>query len=73
MGMFSKDEKAEIAQIGDFKLECQICKHDRFFRQEAQVDTAKAFFGSINWSNAPAICYVCERCGYIHWFLPVDK
>jgi hypothetical protein len=27
------------------------------------------FFG-LDWANRTARCLVCERCGYVHWFLP---
>lgn len=25
---------------------------------------------NFDWANATATCYVCDGCGYIHWFLP---
>ena len=37
---------------------------------EAQLNTAVATFFNFDWANKTAQCYVCDGCGYIHWFLP---
>ena len=69
MGLFGKKE-AERVRIGEIDLKCEICKQDRFWRREAQLNTSVATFFSLDWANASADCYVCDSCGYIHWFLP---
>jgi len=69
MGLFGKNE-AETHTIEGIQLHCEICKHDRFWHREAQLNTAVATFFDFDWANASANCYVCEKCGYIHWFLP---
>ena len=69
MGWFSKDE-AEKHTIKGIELHCEICKHDKFWYRQAQLNTAVATFFKFDWANASADCYVCEKCGYIHWFLP---
>ncbi|MBN1256359.1 MAG: hypothetical protein JXA52_01495 [Planctomycetes bacterium] len=51
-------------------LHCEICKNDLFWQREAQLNTAVATFFNFDWANATAQCYVCDHCGYIHWFLP---
>lgn len=56
--------------MAGFKLRCEICGHQRFWTREAQLNTAVASFFSFDWANPSATCYVCESCGYIHWFLP---
>jgi predicted nucleic-acid-binding Zn-ribbon protein len=52
-------------------LKCQICGHDEFEKREAQLNTAAASFMNLDWLNKSAVCFVCDRCGYIHWFLPI--
>jgi predicted nucleic-acid-binding Zn-ribbon protein len=52
------------------QLKCQVCGHDEFERREGQLNTATASFFNLDWTNTSAICFVCEKCGYIHWFLP---
>jgi len=68
MGLFGK-EHAEKVFLKDLQLFCEICKFDHFWRREAQLNTAVATFFSFDWANPTATCYVCDGCGYIHWFL----
>lgn len=68
MGLFEK-EKSEEVYVANLKLRCEICKHERFWLREAQLNTAVATFFNFDWVNPTATCYVCDGCGYIHWFL----
>lgn len=69
MALFGKKE-AEKVRVSDIDLRCEICKHDRFWRRESQLNTAVATFFNFDWANVTATCFVCDGCGYIHWFLP---
>ena len=69
MGLFSGPDPISIEVLGK-PLRCEICKGDRFWRREAQLNTAVASFFNFDWANASAVCIVCHDCGYIHWFLP---
>ena len=69
MALFGKKE-AEPVVVAGLNLHCEICKHDQFWKQEAQLNTAVATFFNFDWANKTASCYVCDGCGYIHWFLP---
>ena len=71
MGMFGKTEPEEVF-LGELQLHCEICKGGLFWHREAQLNTAMATFFNFDWANRTAICYVCSRCGYIHWFLPLQ-
>jgi hypothetical protein len=71
MGIF-KQQEAERASVAGVELHCEICKHDRFYQRKAQLHSAVASFFDLEWVGPNAQCYVCARCGYIHWFLPVD-
>jgi hypothetical protein len=57
-------------EIHGRELKCLVCENDAFHRREAQLNTAGASFFGFDWANASGVCYVCARCGYIHWFLP---
>ena len=68
MGLFGNKEPEKVA-IGGLRLHCEICKKDRFWKRDAQLNTAVATFFNFDWANPTATCYVCDGCGYIHWFL----
>jgi predicted nucleic-acid-binding Zn-ribbon protein len=69
MSLFATDETKSYKVLGNV-LKCQICGHDEFHRREAQLNTTMLTFFKLDWANASAVCFVCEKCGYIHWFLP---
>ncbi|MCR4419423.1 MAG: hypothetical protein QHH27_03000 [Clostridia bacterium] len=69
MALFGKREPEQV-QILEKDLACQVCGHDRFWRRQAQLNTAVATFFDLDWTNPSATCLICARCGYIHWFLP---
>jgi hypothetical protein len=54
-------------------LRCQVCSHGKFHQRSAQLNTAAATFFGLDWANQAALCFVCSKCGYIHWFLPQDE
>ncbi len=69
MGFFDMPEPKEYEVVG-LKLRCEICKHEHFWHRRAQLHGAVASFFDIEWIGPNADCFVCGRCGYIHWFLP---
>ncbi len=73
MGLFTNlfgEKEAVHVEIQGKPLRCEICHNDSFWRREALLNTAVATFFNFDWANAKALCYVCDGCGYIHWFLP---
>lgn len=68
MGLFGKRSPEQV-DIRGVRLTCEVCQHDRFWQREAQLNTPVATFFNFDWANATATCYVCDKCGYIHWFL----
>jgi hypothetical protein len=48
-------------------LQCLVCAHDRFWEQHIQLSTAMFSFLD---PDSHAHCAVCERCGYVHMFIP---
>jgi len=69
MGFFGNSEP-EPVEVAGVELRCEICKSETFWQRKAQLNTAVASFFAVDWANPSADCYVCSRCGYIHWFLP---
>lgn len=69
MALFGQENPGTV-QIKGQPLRCEICGHERFWQREAQLNTAVATFFNFDRANATATCYVCDGCGYIHWFLP---
>jgi hypothetical protein len=69
MGLFSKEEPKTVELRTGAALTCRVCEFDRFFERKGQLNTAVASFFGLDWTNATAECWVCGRCGYIHWFL----
>ena len=67
--MFTAKE-AKSYEVAGKKLRCQICGHEQFWTREAQLNTAAATFFNVDWLNKPALCFICDQCGFIHWFVP---
>ncbi len=63
----SSIEAREVSVAGH-QLRCQVCDFTRFFRREARLSTGASAFGQ-DWTNSKAECFVCEQCGYVHWFV----
>lgn len=57
--------------IGSTRLSCRVCNHGRFRHRRAQMHGALSSFFDIEWASPSADCYICNQCGYVHWFMPV--
>ncbi len=66
--MPSKPEARERIIKGN-KLECVICKNDKFWERETLMNTKGMTFLKLDWANKAAQNYICDNCGYVHWFL----
>jgi len=53
MGLFGNKEP-ETVQVAGLHLHCEICKHDRFWKREAQLNTSVATFFNFDWVNPGA-------------------
>ena len=51
------------------KLECNICKHDKFWGRTTLMNTPKMTFFKLDWANKSALNYICNNCGHVHWFM----
>ena len=48
-------------------LHCLVCSNDTFWEQHIQLSTQVFSFLD---PDSHAHCAVCERCGYVHMFIP---
>ena len=50
-------------------LHCPHCEHDRFWTRTTLMNTTGVTFLGLEWANKKARNFVCDRCGYVLWFL----
>jgi hypothetical protein len=63
------EHNAESYTINGRELVCIICKGKNFHHQKTMMNTSGLTFFGIEWLNDEAENYVCDSCGYVHWFL----
>lgn len=51
------------------KLICAVCNNDTFWERETLMNTKGMSFFNLDWANKSAQNLVCDKCGYVHWFL----
>lgn len=51
------------------KLECVVCKNDTFWERRTLMNTPGMTFMKLDWANKTAQNYICDNCGYVHWFM----
>ena len=59
----------EVTIKRNLKLECIICKKKLFWTRTTLMNTPGMSFFNLDWANKSAVNYVCDNCGYVHWFL----
>ncbi|MBR2835749.1 MAG: DNA-binding protein [Coriobacteriales bacterium] len=76
MGFFSELKKAasnkpagESYMIAQKQLVCPHCGNKRFYRSEAQLNTAGLTFINLDWANRSASVFECTSCGRLEWFI----
>lgn len=67
MGLFDAPEPVRV-EIKGQELRCVICRHSGFHRHHAKLERAGLF--SSDWTDPSVVCYECNSCGYLHWFMP---
>ena len=68
MARFGEDETGEV-EVNGRPLECVVCRHHRFLHRRGMLNTPGLTFLNLDWANRTADLYICDACGYIHWFL----
>jgi predicted nucleic-acid-binding Zn-ribbon protein len=64
----NKEVKIHRKQNGE-KMKCLMCEHDQFWVRKTLMNTVGFSFFNLDWANKSATNYVCDKCGYVHWFL----
>ncbi|MCJ8211399.1 hypothetical protein MUY27_16900 [Mucilaginibacter sp. RS28] len=67
MGIFTSEPKRY--EIDGTQLFCQFCKNDTFDTRYEQLHSPMRTFFSVEWTDKTATCFVCSKCGYMHWFM----
>lgn len=64
-----EDPRDTRVRRADKNLLCQFCGHDRFRWRNGLMNTPGMTFFNLDWANKSADCFICKRCGYVHWFM----
>jgi len=61
-----------LVTIGEEKhpFSCTVCRGKLFADREVKLNTSGAEFLGFGWANQSAKGLVCQRCGYVHLFMP---
>ena len=70
MPPFGKPEQFGPIEVQGRQLRCMICGHSIFWEHEVQFATPLLEVLDLGAWNRSAQCAVCERCGYVHMFIP---
>jgi len=50
-------------------LTCVVCGYDNFEERDSLLNTRAGEFLNLAWAEDKATNFVCNRCGYMFWFL----
>lgn len=56
-------------KVGGRPLRCAVCEGTLFWKRRTLMNTAVATLFGLDWANRAALNFVCDRCGYVMWFL----
>ena len=65
--------EARKHSIKGHQLSCPVCENDTFWTRETLMNTKGMTFLKLDWANKQAQNFVCDNCGYVHWFLHPPK
>jgi predicted nucleic-acid-binding Zn-ribbon protein len=51
------------------RLRCNVCGNTSFWAKQVQLHTPMMTLLDLEAWNGIADCAICDRCGYIHWFV----
>ncbi|MEM1173813.1 MAG: hypothetical protein AAGA33_00805 [Pseudomonadota bacterium] len=52
------------------RLTCVVCHHDHFLHRRVSLESPLRALLKLDWLNNTSHVAVCERCGYVHTFIP---
>lgn len=65
---FLKTEPESVEVEGQ-SLKCLMCSHESFHKRKTHFDVALLTGMSSDWSESTGYCLICDKCGFIHWFI----
>lgn len=65
----TREPPAPAPVLGGVSLECKHCGSTRFRHRTSQLNTTLLSFLDLDWLNVSADVFVCQDCGFLHWFL----
>ena len=69
----SRNNEPTTVEINGKQLFCLVCQHDKFHRRRVLLNTRILTFFHLDWLNKASTSVICDRCGYIHDFLPREE
>jgi hypothetical protein len=74
MSQFVKPEREPgPVEVAGRALRCLVCEGGTFWHQRAQLHSGVATFFGMEWTSPSADCAICGTCGYVHWFMPLER
>jgi C4-type Zn-finger protein len=64
-----KSKESRQYEIKGKRLTCTVCGNDHFYARETLMNTPGMTFFGVEWANRAAQNFICDRCGYIMWFM----
>ncbi|GAE86974.1 hypothetical protein [Acetivibrio straminisolvens] len=58
-----------MLKLNGYEVVCPICKGKKFSKRNTLLNTRGMTFLKLDWLNESAINYICNKCGYILWFI----
>ena len=65
----AKKKEIKEYKIQGKKLVCPVCQSTKFWTRETLMNTSGMTFFGVEWANRKATNFVCDKCGYVYWFL----
>jgi len=63
-----KSEEVRTFTVKGNPLKCLVCGHDHFWTRKTLMNTKGVSGIGFAWANKTAENYICDSCGYVHWF-----
>jgi len=54
-------------------LQCTHCGHNKFDKREGLLTTTWVMLFNFAFWNESASCFVCKKCGFVHWFVSPEE
>jgi predicted nucleic-acid-binding Zn-ribbon protein len=65
----AQNKETKEYEIKGHKLACPICNNTNFWTRKSLLNTKGLTLLELDWANKQADNYICDKCGYVMWFL----